>query len=120
MYDINPNLNQAETLPADFYQNPAVWEACKEKIFCRSWQFLGDEQRIFAGPTAEGLTDREKTLLQAVDEFVTDRDLSDETFAALSGHLNRQQLIEFCTLAGHYDAIAGILAALRVPMDFPD
>ena len=78
------------------------------------------QQRIFAGPTAEGLTDREKTLLQAVDEFVTDRDLSDETFAALSGHLNRQQLIEFCTLAGHYDAIAGILAALRVTLDFPD
>ena len=56
----------------------------------------------------------------AGQQFVTDRDLSDETFAALSGHLNRQQLIEFCTLAGHYDAIAGILAALRVPMDFPD
>ena len=78
------------------------------------------QEKIFTGPAAEGLTDRDRTLLTAVDEFVTDRDLSDETFAALSAHLSRQQIIEFCALAGHYDAIAGILAALRVPMDFPD
>jgi choline monooxygenase len=50
MYRINPNLNKAETLPTDFYQNPATWEAAKEKIFCRSWQFVGDERRLFAGP----------------------------------------------------------------------
>ena len=31
-----------------------------------------------------------------------------------------QQMIEFCALATNYDAIAAILAALRVPMDFPD
>ncbi|MCB1292213.1 MAG: carboxymuconolactone decarboxylase family protein [Mycobacterium sp.] len=80
----------------------------------------GMQEKIFAGPDAEGLTDRERTLLTAVDEFVTGRDLSDETFAALSDHLSRQQIIEFCALTGHYDAIAGILAALRVPMDFPD
>lgn len=78
------------------------------------------QRRIFAGPDADGLTERQRILLRAVDEFVTERDLSDPTFAALSGHLSRQQIIEFCALAGHYDAIAGILAALRVPMDFPD
>ena len=78
------------------------------------------QERIFAGPDAEGLTGRQRALLRAVDEFITDRDLSDETFAALSAHLSRQQIIEFCALAGHYDTIAGILAALRVPMDFPD
>lgn len=78
------------------------------------------QQRIFAGPDAEGLTDRHRTMLRAVDEFVTGRDISDETFAALSTHLDRRQIIEFCALAGHYDAIAGMLASLRVPMDFPD
>lgn len=50
MDPINPDIRQAETLPADFYVNPAHWDAAKEKIFARSWQFLGDEQRIFAGP----------------------------------------------------------------------
>lgn len=78
------------------------------------------QQRIFAGPTAEGLTDRQRALLTATDEFVTDRDLTDVAFAALARHLSRPQIIEFCALAAHYDAIAAILAALRVPMDFPD
>ena len=78
------------------------------------------QDRIFAGPTAEGLTGRERALLTAVDEFVLTRDLSDATFDALSAHLSQEQIIEFCALAGHYDAIAAILAALRVRMDFPD
>ncbi|MCX2933278.1 carboxymuconolactone decarboxylase family protein [Mycobacterium sp. CVI_P3] len=78
------------------------------------------QDKIFAGPSAEGLTDRERALLTAVDEFVLNRDLSDDTFADLSAHLTRQQLIEFCAVAGHYDAIAAILTTLRVPMDFPD
>ena len=78
------------------------------------------QEKIFAGPAAEGLTERERVLLTAVDEFVTGRDVSDQTFAALSAHLSRRQIIEFCALAGHYDAIAGIIATLRVPMDFPD
>ena len=78
------------------------------------------QDKIFAGPTAGGLTDRQRALLAAVDEFVLNRDLSDDTFADLSAHLTREQVIEFCALAGHYDAIAAILATLRVPMDFPD
>ena len=78
------------------------------------------QAKIFAGPHADGLTGRQRAMLQAVDEFTFDRDLSDETYAALSAHLSREQIIEFCALAGHYDTIAGILATLRVPMDFPD
>ena len=78
------------------------------------------QERIFAGPDSEGLSERQRALLRATDEFVGDRDLSDATFAALARHLSRLQIIEFCALAGHYDAIAGILASLRVPMDFPD
>lgn len=78
------------------------------------------QAKIFAGPDADGLTDRQRTLLRAVDEFISDRDLSDTTFAALSRHLSRQQVIEFCALAGNYDSIAATAAALRVPLDFPD
>lgn len=78
------------------------------------------QERVFEGPHADGLTGRQRALLQAVDEFVTERDLTDETYSALSAHLTREQIIEFCALTGHYDTIAGILATLRVPMDFPD
>ena len=72
------------------------------------------QARIFAGPDAEGLTGRHRALLRAVDEFSANRDLTDETYTALASHLTRQQIIEFCALAGHYDTIAGILATLRV------
>ena len=34
------------------------------------------QDRIFAGPEAEGLTDRQRALVTAVDEFVLHRDLS--------------------------------------------
>ena len=78
------------------------------------------QQSIFAGPTADGLTDRQRALLTAADEFVINRDITDEAYAALTVHLSQPQIIEFCALAAHYDAIAAILAALRVPMDFPD
>lgn len=80
----------------------------------------GLQAKIFEGPDAEGLSSRQRALLRSVDEFTFDRNLSDETYTALAAHLDRAQIIEFCALAGHYDTIAGILATLRVPMDFPD
>lgn len=78
------------------------------------------QDKIFAGPDTEGLTQRQRALVRAVDEFVIQRDMSDDTFAALVSYLDRQQIIEFCTLAGNYDAIAGTLATLRIPMDYPE
>lgn len=76
--------------------------------------------RIFEGPDAEGLTDRQRALLRAVDDFVTRRDMNDGTFSRLASFLDRQQIIEFCCLAAHYDGLAGVLATLRVPLDYPE
>jgi AhpD family alkylhydroperoxidase len=76
--------------------------------------------RIFEGPDADGLTERQRVLITATDEFVITRSMSPETWAALSGILSRPQLIEFCTLAGQYDALAATTATLKIPLDFPD
>jgi AhpD family alkylhydroperoxidase len=78
------------------------------------------QARIFEGPDAEGLTDRQRVLITATDEFVVTRSVSPETWAALSSHLDRPRLIEFCMLAGHYDMLAATIATLQVPLDFPD
>lgn len=78
------------------------------------------QTRIFEGPDAEGLTDRQRVLITATDEFVITRSMSPETWAALSGIYTRAQLIEFCTLAGQYDALAATMATLKIPLDFPD
>lgn len=75
------------------------------------------QARILEGPGADGLTDRQRVLLAATDEVVQTRTLSDPTWLALAGHLDRRQLIEFVMLATQYDAIAATLSALRVPLD---
>jgi AhpD family alkylhydroperoxidase len=78
------------------------------------------QARIFEGPDAKWLTDRQRVLITATDEFVITRSMSDQTWAALTRFLDRKQLIEFCLLAGQYDALAATMATLRVPLDFPD
>ena len=78
------------------------------------------QAKIFEGPDAEGLTDRQRALITATDEFVITRGVSPETWATLSSHLSKAQLIEFCTLAGQYDATAATIATLQVPLDYPD
>jgi AhpD family alkylhydroperoxidase len=78
------------------------------------------QAKIFEGPDAEGLTDRQRAVITATDEFVITRSMSPETWAALSGHFDRRQLIEFCMLAGQYDTLAATMATLKIPLDFPD
>ncbi|CAJ1585686.1 carboxymuconolactone decarboxylase family protein [[Mycobacterium] wendilense] len=78
------------------------------------------QQKIFAGPDADGLDDRQRALLRATDEFVLDRGVTPATWATLATHLNTKQLIEFCLLAGQYDTLAATMNTLQLPMDFPD
>ncbi len=78
------------------------------------------QARIFEGPDAEGLTDRQRVLITATDEFVITRSVSDQTWKALASYLDRKQLIDFCLLAAQYDGLAATIATLRVPLDFPD
>ncbi len=78
------------------------------------------QAKIFEGPDAEGLTDRQRALITATDEFVVTRGVSHETWAALAAYLTKPQLIEFCMLAGHYDLLAATMSTLNIPLDYPD
>jgi AhpD family alkylhydroperoxidase len=78
------------------------------------------QARIFEGPDAEGLTDKQRVLITATDEFVITRSMSPETWGALAAHLDRKQLIEFCMLASQYDGLAATMATLKIPLDFSD
>ena len=77
------------------------------------------QAKIFSWPNADGLSPRRQALLTATDEFVNTRGISNDTWATLSGHLNRRQLIEFCMLAAQYDSLATVISVLEVPLDFP-
>jgi AhpD family alkylhydroperoxidase len=78
------------------------------------------QAQIFGWPDSEGLSPRQQALLTATDEFVERRTISRGTWEALSHYLHRRQLIEFCMLAGQYDALAAVISSLQIPSDFPE
>lgn len=41
-YTIDPDITTATTLPSSFYRDDAAFEAAKDRVFARSWQWLGD------------------------------------------------------------------------------
>jgi AhpD family alkylhydroperoxidase len=75
---------------------------------------------IAEGPDAGGLTDRQRALITATDEFVVTRGVSPQTWTRLAGHLSKQQLIEFCMLTAQYDGLAATMSTLNIPLDYPD
>ena len=46
MFEIDPDIRKAKTLPSNFYTDPRFFEESKEKIFARSWQFLCHEGEV--------------------------------------------------------------------------
>ena len=46
IFDINPDIRQAETLSSEFYTNEKYFHESKEKIFARSWQLVGTTDEI--------------------------------------------------------------------------
>lgn len=41
MYSVDPDIARAATLPGRFYADAAAYEAARERVFARSWQWLG-------------------------------------------------------------------------------
>ena len=40
-FHVNNDISKAETLPKRFYKDKGIYEEVKEKIFVKSWQFIG-------------------------------------------------------------------------------
>jgi choline monooxygenase len=45
-FNISSDIREAHTLPTQFYTNSLYFEQAKEKIFARSWQWLGDNSAV--------------------------------------------------------------------------
>jgi choline monooxygenase len=45
-FTIQTDISKAETLPATFYRDKEVFEIIKEKVFLKSWQWIGDENLV--------------------------------------------------------------------------
>ena len=46
IFDINPDIARAETLSSEFYTDEKYFHESKEKIFARTWQFVGLSEEI--------------------------------------------------------------------------
>jgi AhpD family alkylhydroperoxidase len=78
------------------------------------------QDKIFSWPHSDGLSPRREALLAATDDFVLQRTITPQTWDALTRHLQPRQIIEFCMLAGQYDALAATISALEIPLDYPE
>ena len=41
-YTVEPDIAVAATLESRFYRDPEAWELCRERVFARTWQWIGD------------------------------------------------------------------------------
>jgi alkylhydroperoxidase family enzyme len=73
--------------------------------------------RVAAGPGAAGWSERDASLLRAVDELHADRRISDGVWARLAAERSDADLIELCMLVGHYEMLAMTIESLRIQPD---
>jgi choline monooxygenase len=45
-FEIDADISVARTLDTEFYTDPQVFDESREKIFSRTWQFIGDANRV--------------------------------------------------------------------------
>jgi len=76
---------------------------------------LSDEEieLIKEGPSAAGLSERDRSLLQAVDELHFDKTISDQTWEAMARHFEDRHFIELPIIVGHYQMTAMLQNSLR-------
>jgi alkylhydroperoxidase family enzyme len=73
--------------------------------------------RVRSGPTANGWSDLERSMLAAVDELIGDATISDTTWAALTTELDEQQLMDLVFTVGAYEVMAMALRSFGVELD---
>ena len=61
-----------------------------------------------------GFSDRQRALLAASDELLTQRTLSDTTWSAINATLNNREAIELCLLIGTYQGLASAIGGLGI------
>lgn len=73
--------------------------------------------RITKGPTANGWSTFEVTLLQAVDELYENAFISDTTWEGLTKHYSKQQLMDLVFTVGEYTLVSIALNSFGVQLE---
>jgi alkylhydroperoxidase family enzyme len=72
--------------------------------------------RVTAGSVAPGWSNRERSLLRAVEELHESAIISDETWRILAEFFNEKELIEILIVVGQYTCVAFVQNSLRVTL----
>ncbi|MBI2768722.1 MAG: carboxymuconolactone decarboxylase family protein [Burkholderiales bacterium] len=87
--------------------------------FAQAAGFTPEQNAAIADPGADAssLTERDRLLVQMVDELHEGSNVSDALWAQLATHWPAPQLVELLMLAGWYRAISYVCNVARVPLE---
>ena len=69
------------------------------------------------GPQTEGLSAKDKVLLQAADELHKDAHVSNKTWKGLANYFDTQQLMDIVFTVGQYNLVSMALNSFGVQLD---
>ena len=93
---VKPDIAQAFTLPSSIYKDQALFDACRERIFARSWQLIGDIDQVKTPGQVQPVTMLEGLL----DEpLLLTRDHNDQLHCLSNVCTHRGSIL--CSGAGH-------------------
>ncbi len=88
--EVHEDIAQAATLPSSFYKDVSMFELAKEKIFARSWQFVGDTDDLKAPGSVKPITVLEGCLDEPI---LLTRDFQDSLHALSNVCTHRGMLV---------------------------
>ncbi len=78
---------------------------------------LDEITAIKDGPDAPNWTEIDSSVIRATDELMQTNEISDATWAALSRHYDRKQLMEIVFLVGQYNMTSWVVHAFGIPLE---
>ena len=117
---LDPILREMTITRAGILCN-SQYEVHQHFKLCRTVGMPDDKIRALdIGSTAPVFSEVERLVLLFTEEFVLNRKVSDETFAALSRHFSHEQLVELAIAAGCYMMISIFLNTFEVDIEAKD
>lgn len=84
-FNIQKDIRLAETLPAEFYRSQNVFDAIKEDVFLKTWQWIGDESLVPFGQSVHPFVFMDNYLIEPL-VLVRDKDDTIKCFSNVCTH----------------------------------
>lgn len=116
---LDPRLRELAILQVG-YLGASPYEVSHHISIGRDFGLSDDDIQAVRAETqgaGSSLGQLERLVLRAAREMTTDVRMSDETWAALSAHLDNEQLVELGVVIGFYSAVIRVLATFEIEVE---